>query len=94
VAHKYKKGTAIMNKSLLSQLLDGAAFPAIMLAVAVSQINGGPNRKDMLRQGGRVPGEMGDGVQEDAKESPFYSPRWSPPIAEKSVVKKKPAQAD
>jgi hypothetical protein len=38
-----------MNKSLLSQLLDGAAFPVVMLAVAVSQIKVRPNQKDTLR---------------------------------------------
>jgi hypothetical protein len=47
-----------MNKSSLSQLLDGAAFPVIMLAVAVSQIKVEPNRKDALRHGGRVTAEL------------------------------------
>jgi hypothetical protein len=41
-----------MNKSLLSQLLDGAACPAMMLAIAVSQINVGPKQRDTIRQGG------------------------------------------
>jgi len=40
-----------MNKSALSQLLDGAAFPAMVLAIAVSQIKIGPHRRDVLRQG-------------------------------------------
>ena len=39
-----------MKKSLLSELLDGAAFPAIMLAAAVSQINVSPEQGDALRQ--------------------------------------------
>jgi hypothetical protein len=46
--------TAIMNKSLLSQVLDGAAFPAIMLAVAVSPINVGPHQRDTLHEGKRL----------------------------------------
>lgn len=54
-----------MNKSLISELLDGAAFPVIMLAVAVSQVKVGPNRKDTLRHGGQVAAglQMGDRVQ-------------------------------
>jgi len=84
-----------MNKSSLSQLLDGAAFPVIMLAVAVSQIKVGPNRKDTLRHGGRAAAELqlGDRVQQNAKEYGSYTPTWSPPVAEKSVADKKPAQA-
>jgi hypothetical protein len=34
----------------LSQLLDDAAFPALLLAVAVSQVNIGHHDKDPLRQ--------------------------------------------
>jgi hypothetical protein len=43
-----------MNKSLLSELLDGAAFPAMMLAAAVSQINVSPEQGDALRQDKRL----------------------------------------
>lgn len=84
-----------MNKSLLSQLLDGAAFPVIMLAVAVTQIKVGPNRRDTLRHGGRVPAElqMGERVQQSAEEYGSYTPTWSPPVAEKSPANKKAAQA-
>jgi hypothetical protein len=42
-----------MDKNLLSELLDGAAFPAIMLAVAVSQMNVEPNQKNTLPHSGR-----------------------------------------
>jgi hypothetical protein len=38
------------NRDWLSQLLDGAAFPALLLAVAVSQLNIGHREKDTLRQ--------------------------------------------
>jgi hypothetical protein len=84
-----------MNKSLLSQLLDGAAFPVVMLAVAVSQIKVGPNQKDTLRHSGRVAAEpqMGDRVQQNAEEYWSYTPTWSPPVAEKSVANKNQAQA-
>jgi hypothetical protein len=34
-----------MDKRLLSQLLDGAAFPMVMVAVAVSQVKVNPHRK-------------------------------------------------
>ena len=43
-----------MDKSVISQLLDGAAFPAIMLAVAVSQMNVEPNQKNTVRHRGQV----------------------------------------
>jgi len=35
-----------MDKRSLSQRLDGAAFPAIILAIAVSQIKVGPHRRN------------------------------------------------
>jgi hypothetical protein len=38
------------NRDWLSHLLDGAAFPALLLAVAVSQLNIGHHEKDALRQ--------------------------------------------
>lgn len=58
----------IMNKSVLSQLLDGAAFPAIMLAVAVSQIKVGPHRRETVSQGKRLTQELhtGDRVEQEA----------------------------
>jgi hypothetical protein len=54
-----------MDKSALSQLLDGAAFPAIMLAVAVSQTNVEPKRKDTVGHHGRLAegAQMDDRVQ-------------------------------
>jgi hypothetical protein len=58
-----------MNKNVLSQLLDGAAFPAIMLTVAISQINVSPDRRDSSRQGRRLAAELrvGDLVEQKAK---------------------------
>jgi hypothetical protein len=47
-----------MNKSLLSQVLDGAAFPAIMLAVGISEIKVGPHRKKALRHDKEVAVEL------------------------------------
>jgi hypothetical protein len=90
-----KSRKATMDKSSLSQLLDGAAFPVIMLGVAVSQIQVGPNRKDALRHGGRVTAElqMGDRAQPNAEEHGSYNATWSPPVAEKSVANKKAAHA-
>jgi hypothetical protein len=63
-----------MNKSLLSQLLDGAAFPAIMLAVAVSQIKVGPNERDTFRQGNGFAAELpvGDRVQQKANQAQVH----------------------
>ena len=61
--------TAIMNKSLLSQVLDGAAFPTIMLAVAVSSINVGPHQTDTLHEGKSPDAEVqaGDRVEQKVK---------------------------
>ena len=60
-----------MNKSSLSQLLDGAAFPVIMLAVAVSQIKVGPKQRNTLRQGKRLAAELqvGARVEQKSKEA-------------------------
>jgi hypothetical protein len=60
-----------MDKSLLSQLLDGAAFPAIMLAVAVSQTNVESNRKVTLGHHGRLAAgaQMDDRVQTKSGKS-------------------------
>ena len=38
------------DRHWLSKLLDGAAFPALLPAVAVSQLNIGHHEKDALRQ--------------------------------------------
>jgi len=61
--------TAIMNKSLLSQVLDGAAFPTIMLAVAVSPLNVGPRQRDPLHKGKSPVAEaqVGDRVEQKVK---------------------------
>ena len=63
-----------MDKRLLSQSLDGAAFPAIMLAVAVSQMNVEPNRKDTLRHRGRPAAglQMDARVQQKAEKAPKH----------------------
>ena len=74
--------TEMMNKSLLSQVLDGGAFPAIMLAVAVSEIKVRHKHK------------TGERVQQRAEEYGSYTPTGSPPAAEKSVTNKKAAQAE
>ena len=60
-----------MDKSLLSQLLDGAAFPAIMLAVAVSQIRVGPNQRNTLHQDEKLAAKVqpGDRVEQKAKQA-------------------------
>jgi hypothetical protein len=46
-SHSYQRRT---NRDLLSQLLDGAAFPALLLAAAVSQLNIAYHEKDALPQ--------------------------------------------
>ena len=80
-----------MNKSLLSQVFVGAAFPVMMLAVGVSQTKTGPNQKDALRHYGRVAAEvqMGDRVR---RTTEYWSntTTGSPPVAEKSEANKRP----
>jgi hypothetical protein len=55
-----------MDKSLLSQILDGAAFPAMILAVAVSQIKAGPHQRNSLHRHERPAAEfqVGDRVEQ------------------------------
>ena len=58
-----------MNKKLLSQLLDGAAFPAIMLAIAVGQMTVAPDQGTTSDQGkrGGTALNAATGVQQQAK---------------------------
>ena len=57
-----------MDKSLLSQLLDGAAFPAIMLAIAVGQMKVAPDQGNTFGQGKRaIALNATTGVQQQAK---------------------------
>jgi hypothetical protein len=58
-----------MNKKLLSQLLDGAAFPAIMLAIAVGQMRVAPDQGTTSSQGKRGGTALNapTGVQQQAK---------------------------
>ena len=58
-----------MNKKLLSQLLDGAAFPAIMLAIAVGQMKVAPDQGNTSGQGkgGAMIRNAATGVQQQAK---------------------------
>ena len=59
-----------MNRSL-SQVLDGAAFPAIMLSVAVSPINVGPHERNTLYEGTRPVAEiqMSDRADQKVKQA-------------------------
>jgi hypothetical protein len=58
-----------MNKKLLSQLLDGAAFPAIMLAIAVGQMTVAPDQGNTSGQGKRGATALNatTGIQQQAK---------------------------
>jgi hypothetical protein len=60
-----------MDKKLLSQLLDGAAFRAVMLAIAVSQIDIGPHQKNSVLQGKMLKAErrLGGRAEERSKEA-------------------------
>jgi hypothetical protein len=46
------------DKPWLSQLLADLAFPSLVLAVAVSQVNIGQHKNDALRQRGRQSSEV------------------------------------
>jgi hypothetical protein len=61
-----------MDKRLLSQLLDGAAFPMVMVAVAVSQVKVSPHRKGTFREvkGVAIEAQMGDLAEQKAKKAP------------------------
>jgi hypothetical protein len=47
-----------MNKRWLSELLDDAAFPLLVLALAVSHVKLGSHKKSNLIQHGRPPAEL------------------------------------
>jgi len=63
-----------MEKRLLSELLDGAAFPMVLLAVAVSQVNVDPHRKDTFREvnGVAAGARMGEPAEQKAKEAKVH----------------------
>jgi hypothetical protein len=63
-----------MDKRLLSQLLDGAAFPMVMVAVAVSQVKVNPHRKGTFREakGAAVEARMGEPAEQKAKEAKLH----------------------
>jgi len=61
----------LMDKRLLSQLLDGAAFPLVMVAVAVSQVKVNPHRKGKLPEakGVAIEAPIGDPAEQKAKKA-------------------------
>lgn len=61
-----------MNRGLLFQVLDGAASPAMMLAVAVSQIKVGHQRRSTLVQDMRLAAELHERVDQKGKEMPEH----------------------
>jgi hypothetical protein len=63
-----------MDKRLLSQLLNGAAFPMVMLALAVSQVKVNPHRKGTFREvkGVAAEAQMGDPAQQKAEEAKVH----------------------
>jgi hypothetical protein len=60
-----------MDKRLLSQLLDGAAFPMVMVAVAVSQVKVHPQPTGKFREakGIGIEAQMGDSAGQKAKKA-------------------------
>jgi hypothetical protein len=63
-----------MDKRFLSQLLDGAAFPMVMVAVAVSQVKVNPHRKGTFREVKGAAGEaqMGGPPEQKTKEAKVH----------------------
>ena len=63
-----------MDKRLLSQLLDGAAFPIVMVAVAVSQVNVNPHRKGKFHQAKRlaIEAQIGDPAEQKWKKAKVH----------------------
>jgi len=60
-----------MDKRLLSQLLDGAAFPVVMVAIAVSQVKVNPHRKGKFREakGVALEAQIGDPAEQKVKKA-------------------------
>ena len=68
-SHIHARRTPIISKRFLSQILDGAAFPTIMLAIAVSQIKVSSHPRNNFHRGKLPAAELqaGDRVEQKAK---------------------------
>ena len=85
-----------MYKRWLSQSLEHAAFPLVVLAVAVSQVKTNHHSELSRLQHGREPLELrqSDRATRSLGEYPLSTPRWSPPAVEKSPLNKESDQND
>jgi len=74
LSYNQERRQRIMDKRLLSQLLDGAAFPMVMVAVAVSQLKVNPHRKGKFHEAKRVAieAQIGDPAEQKAKEAKVH----------------------
>ena len=74
LSYNQERRQRIMDKRLLSQLLDGAAFPMVMVAVAVSQVKVNPHRKGTFREGKgvAVEAQIGDPAEQKAKKAKVH----------------------
>jgi hypothetical protein len=60
-----------MDKRLISQLLNGAAFPMVMIAIAISQVKVNPHRKGKFHvaKGVGIEAQIGDPAEQKAKKA-------------------------
>ena len=71
LSYNQERRQRIMDKRLLSQLLDGAAFPMVMVAVAVSQLKVNPHRKGKFHEvkGVAIEAQIEDPAEQKAKKA-------------------------
>ncbi|MBV8213217.1 MAG: hypothetical protein JOZ08_08325 [Verrucomicrobia bacterium] len=83
-----------MYKRLLSQALDHGAFPLVVLAVAVSQVNTNRHTEPALLIQGRESLEVGQSaaMERNLGESRLSMPRRNPPFTERSSLNKEANQ--
>jgi hypothetical protein len=79
-----------MDKRWLSQLLDDSAFPLLVLALALTQIQLGPNKRANFLDRARHPAELrlNQRLHENTGEYKSSAPNESPQDAEKPVSNK------
>jgi hypothetical protein len=81
------------DKRWLSQLLADSAFPLLALAIAVSQVKIGQQKKDALRQRGRQSSvvQVGDDFQKSAGKRGPRAAMGNSPVEERTGSEKESA---
>jgi hypothetical protein len=93
---QYQSYKGRTDKRWLSQLLADAAFPVLLLAVAVSQVKIEPHKKEALRQRGPHSSEVraDDGLQQGAGKNRSRAASESAQVEQRTGSDKESAHND